>query len=109
MNPKPVLIAGAWRPTENPSGTFQSMNPATSELLPDVYPVSSMADVDAACAAGASAVEALRALPEAPDRIAAFLDDYAVRIEGAADALVEMAAAESALAVTPRLRSVELP
>jgi len=109
MQPKPVLIAGAWRPADNPAGTFQSMNPATSELLPDVYPVSSMADVDAACAAGASAVETLRALPDAADRIAAFLDDYAARIEGAADALVAMAAAESALAVTPRLRSVELP
>src|SRR6185369_9777011 len=45
----------------------------------------------------------------APDRIAAFLDDYAARIEHAADALVEMANAESALPVTPRLRSVEMP
>ena len=109
MDTKPVLIAGAWRAAEQPTGPFQSMNPATSELLPDVYPVSSTADVDAACVAGAAAAGELAALSDGTDRIAAFLDGYAARIEAAADALVEMAAAESGLAVTPRLRSVELP
>ncbi len=41
--------------------------------------------------------------------IARFLDDYAARIEAAADALVERAARETGLPETPRLRSVELP
>ena len=109
MNAKPVLIAGSWRPAASPGGTFQAVNPATSEPLPDVYPVSSLADVESACAAGAEAAAALRALPDPPDRIAACLDDYAARIEAAADALVEMAAAETGYPVTPRLRAVELP
>jgi NADP-dependent aldehyde dehydrogenase len=69
--------------------------------------VSSAADVEAACAAAAEAVSALRGI--VPDAIADFLDGYASRIEARADDLVEMAARETALPASPRLRNVELP
>ena len=51
----------------------------------------------------------LRSFPDAADRIAAFLADYADAIEAAADTVVEMAARETGLAVSPRLRDMELP
>ncbi|MEO7189501.1 MAG: aldehyde dehydrogenase (NADP(+)) [Vicinamibacterales bacterium] len=109
MNSRPVLVAGVWRPSLHSSQSFQALNPATGDLLPDVYPVSTLEDVNDACSAAAQTVADLRELPDVTERIAAFLEDYATRIEGAADALVEMAAAETAYPVTPRLRTVELP
>ncbi len=109
MTFKPVLIAGAWRPATKPAGAFTAVNPATRQPLADHYPVSSMHDVDAAIEAGREAAAALEAMPDAPEAIARFLDDYAARIEGAAGPLVEMAAQETGYAPTPRLADVELP
>lgn len=109
MSVKNVLIAGSWRPATHASGGFSAINPATGTDLPDRYPVSGIEDVEAACAAGAEAADALLGLADRQARIANFLDDYAARIEGAADALVEMASLETAYPVTPRLKSVELP
>jgi NADP-dependent aldehyde dehydrogenase len=106
---KSVLIAGAWSASINPTGGFSAVNPATGADLPDRYPVSGREDMEAACRAGYEAAIALRDLPDRESRIAAFLDEYASRIEGAADALVEMASLETAYPVTPRLKSVELP
>src|SRR6186997_1404123 len=105
----PVLIAGHWREADQPSGTFTAIEPSTGNTLPDVYPVSSAADVEAACAAAAEAVLAARAIANMPDRLAAFLDDYAARIEAAADPLTEMASRETGYPITPRLKAVELP
>jgi NADP-dependent aldehyde dehydrogenase len=107
----PVLIAGEWRPAKNPAGTFAAVDPATKAPLPDLYPVSSGDDVALACQAGLEAVAALQARPagEVAENIALFFDDYAARIEAAADALCEMAARETGYPVTPRLRNVELP
>ena len=48
-------------------------------------------------------------MPDAADRIAAFLDGYAAAIDAAAERIVTAAAAETGLAVAPRLRDVELP
>ncbi len=42
-----VLINGAWRPARS-VGAFQAENPATAETLPEQYPISDWADVDAA-------------------------------------------------------------
>ncbi len=109
MSVAPVLINGEWREARQPSGTFTAFNPATTQPLPDQFPISSLADVTAACEAGHHAAVALRAMPDAPDRIARFLDEYAAGLEGAADALVDMAHRETAYPVTPRLRDVELP
>ena len=109
MSLKPVLIAGAWRPSVNFSESFAATNPATGESLPDEYPVSGLEDVEAACRAGHEAAVALRAMPDRVERIATFLDRYAAGIEAAADALVAMAHSETAYPVTPRLKAVELP
>ena len=58
----PILIDGRFRPA-NSSGSFHAENPATSQPLPDEYPISNWADCDAALAAASRAAEALRAVP----------------------------------------------
>jgi len=107
MSMEPVLIDGEWREADNPAGQFTAVDPSTKAPSAEAYPVSSAAEIERACRAGAEAAAELRALP--PERIAAFLDDYAARIEGAADALVAIAARETGLPASPRLRQVELP
>jgi alpha-ketoglutaric semialdehyde dehydrogenase len=106
---RPVLIAGEWRDAKNSVGDFTATDPTTRQPLPDRYPVSGVDDIEQACQAGLDAATALRATPGAADKIAAFLDDYATRIEGGAEALVAMAARETAFPASPRLRLVELP
>ncbi len=106
MTTQPVLIDGKWCESDA-TKTFQSENPAEEKKLPDVYPVSSWQDCEAALNAAAVAAEKLRALPA--ERIARFLEVYADRIEENKDAIVAMAHAETALAVSPRLADVELP
>ena len=44
---QPVLIDGTWRAADA-SGRFQASNPATAEKLPDIYPISSWNDCEAA-------------------------------------------------------------
>ena len=101
-----VLINGEWRES-NGSDSFQAENPATCELLPDVYPVSNWEDCEAALDAASRAAEAMWSLPT--DVVADFLEVYADRIEARADDLVEMAHLETALPKSPRLADGELP
>src|SRR5215211_4833952 len=54
MTAQKVLINGSWR-AGNAAGTFQAENPATKTVLPDLYPVGTWADCDAALNAAASA------------------------------------------------------
>jgi len=107
MSVKPVLVGGQWRPARQPAGTFSAEDPATKTKLPDVFPVSGIEDVEAACRAAGEAAAGLRALPQ--ENVARFLERYADAIEADADALSALAARETALPVTPRLRAVELP
>jgi 2,5-dioxopentanoate dehydrogenase len=104
---QPVLIDGAWRESEEPAGRFHSVDPSTRAPSSEHYPVSGAGEVERACQAAFTAAAALRTAP--PERIAAFLDDYASRIEVEAGALVDVAARETGLPASPRLRSVELP
>src|SRR3954447_23471169 len=104
MAVEPVLIGGKWQASAN-SGTFQAENPAECKLLPEVYPVSSWVDIDAALAAAAAIARELRDTPG--ERIAIFLETYASLIEERAAALVDMAHGETALANKPRLAEVE--
>jgi NADP-dependent aldehyde dehydrogenase len=104
---EPVLVAGEWRKAENPAGQFNAVDPATKQPSKESYPVSSFDDVARACRAAEEAAAALRAIP--PEGIARFLEEYAAKIEGRTDALVEIAARETALPQSPRLRQVELP
>jgi NADP-dependent aldehyde dehydrogenase len=101
-----VLIAGQWRPATASSG-FRGENPATGEVLPDEFPVSTWADCDAALDAAVDAAAALRSTP--PEAIAAFLSRFAERIEARAAEIVEAAHLETALPRKPRLADVELP
>ena len=102
----PILVDGRWQ-TSSGGQSFQSTNPATGEPLAEQFPVSSWDDCERILDAAAAAAAQLRALP--PERIAAFLEDYAARIDAAAQGLSEMAAAETALPYEPRLLKVELP
>lgn len=101
-----VLISGRWRPA-TAAETFQSTNPATGELLPDIYPKSEWVDLDAALEAAVTAFNELQLLPRS--LLAAFLSNYADAIEQRAEEIVAAAAAETALPAEPRLRSIELP
>ena len=105
-NTQPILINGAWRPADHPSGTFQAKDPSTRQLMDEHYPVSRWADLEAALAAAAEAVVALRDTP--PAAIADFLERYAANIEARADAIIAAAHQETRLPVSPRLKA-ELP
>ena len=109
MSVQPVLVAGAWRASTDQVSTFSAFDPATGATLPEVYPVSGLAEVNAACEAGKAASIALRPLPGREEKIAAFFEAYASAIEANTAALVEMAHRETAYPVTPRLQNVELP
>lgn len=102
----PVLINGQWSASAGRE-TFTAVNPATRQSLPDVYPVSSWSEVEAALIAADRAFQRVRGWPG--ERFAKFLEAYADRIEGRAAALVETANLETALPVEPRLKVAELP
>ena len=102
-----VLIAGQWRDSNNPAGSFNAMNPATRQALPEVYPVSGDDDVNELISAGKQAAVELRKVPA--EKFAQFLDLFAEKIEGNIDALVDIANCETALPKEPRLRNGELP
>jgi alpha-ketoglutaric semialdehyde dehydrogenase len=102
----PVLIAGEWRKAQA-RRSFSPENPSLGERLPGEYPVSEWADCDAALGAATSAAAVLRATP--PERLAAFLDAYAGRIEARKAEIVDVAHAETGLPKAPRLADVELP
>ena len=106
MSNQKVLIAGEWREADA-AGSFQADNPTTKEKMPEEYPVSAFADIEAAMQAGAEAAEALRAMPGG--KISEFLEKYADRIEARKEDIVEMAHAETALPKAPRLADIELP
>jgi 2,5-dioxopentanoate dehydrogenase len=103
MSVQPVLIDGEWRASAG-QRTFQAVNPATKEPLPDVFPVSPWTEIEQAIRA---ADRAARNWPG--DRFARFLEAYAARIEAQSALLVETANRETALPVEPRLAKAELP
>ena len=106
MSLQPVLINGEWVASTS-SNTFQATNPATTESLPEVYPVSDWDEIERAIDAADAASKQMRGWPG--ERFAAFLEAYADGIETRTEALVEAANAETALPRQPRLQDVELP
>jgi alpha-ketoglutaric semialdehyde dehydrogenase len=107
MTYQKVLIAGQWRDSSNPVGSFNAMNPATKQALPEAYPVSGQEDVNEAIAAGKQAAVELRNVPG--EKFAHFLESFANGIDTSVDTLVDMANLETALPKEPRLRNGELP
>lgn len=100
-----VLIDGQWR--ESLGGeSFQAVNPATGEQLPEHFPISPWAEIE-------QAIEAAHRIatgkPVDPESIADFLERYALQLEARAEELVASAHEETALPIAPRLRDGELP
>jgi len=104
---EPVLIAGAWRASQDDRSAFRAFDPTSGREIGPEFPVSGAADVDAALAAASTAAVELADCE--PARIAAFLDAYAAAIDADAQTLVDVAHAETALPREPRLAKVELP
>ena len=102
----PILIEGNWRQA-SVSGTFSAVDPNTSQPLSDQYPISTWSDCEAALDSAARASVQLRSAGAEP--IAAFLEEYANRIDANAEVLAKSAATETGLAFAPRLKGVELP
>src|SRR5882757_3359764 len=91
-----ILVDGAWRAADA-EGEFYAENPATGQRIDAAYPVSSWADCELALDAAAQAAVELRAV--APEKIAAFLELYAGKIEAAAEAIVAASHEETGLPV----------
>jgi len=106
MSIQPVLIDGNWKASSG-SKTFQAVNPATLQPLPDVYPVSPWAEIETAISAAARAAQEVALWPG--ERFANFLEAYADRIDARAAELVALANQETGLPVEPRLAKAELP
>lgn len=104
---QPVLLAGAWQPSREPTGSFRAADPATGAAIGPAFPVSGGSDVEAAVAAASAVAAELAAAPA--ERIAAFLEAYADALDADADTLVALAHAETALPAPTRLRGNELP
>ncbi len=105
-SPEPVLIAGRWR-AATAAATFQAFDPTVEASREALWPVSTWADCDAALDAAVAAARELASLPA--ERLAAFLERFAQRLEARAGELVAAGHAETGLAVKPRLADVELP
>ncbi len=100
-----ILFRDTWSPSAS-QGDFHAWNPAAGEALPERFPVSRRDDLERLLKASAGAAVELRNAP--PERLAAFLDDYASRLDADASAISELASRETGLPVTPRLKDVEL-
>jgi len=101
-----VLIGGEWQDADAVS-VFQAENPATGEKLEPRFPVSRWSDCEKALAAAHKAAQAMEAV--APEKIAAFLEAYALGLASAAEKLANVAHQETGLPLTPRLKEAELP
>jgi NADP-dependent aldehyde dehydrogenase len=106
MNIEKVLIDGGWVESEGRE-TLHAVDPQTGQALAGIYPVSPWNEVDRAVRAASEAAWRVRGW--SGDRFAAFLDAFAGRLEKRADDLIARAHAETALAIEPRLKTVELP
>ena len=101
-----VLIDGHWV-REEAAPVFSSKDPNTAQAIEGSFPVSSWATCDRALESAHAAFRISRGLD--PAKIAAFLEDYASRIQADAAGLVEIAHRETGLPKSPRLMDVELP
>jgi alpha-ketoglutaric semialdehyde dehydrogenase len=106
MNMEKVLIDGSWIESQGRE-PFQAVDPQTGRSLSALYPVSPWSEVDRAVQAASAAAWRVRGW--SGERFAAFLDAFAGRLENRAEELIATAHTETALAVEPRLKSVELP
>ena len=106
MSVQPILINGQWRAS---AGTelFQAVDPSTKQPLAEQFPISPWSEIEEAIRHSAVAAATVRSWPG--ERFAAFLEDFATRIEGRAADIIAIAHRETGLPVEPRLKSGELP
>jgi len=103
---QPILLNGSWT-SSVATATFQAVNPATEQPMPQTFPVSPWSEIDAVIGHAARASAEMRGWPGS--RFAEFLEVYATEIESRAELLVETAHAETGLPKSPRLKDGELP
>jgi alpha-ketoglutaric semialdehyde dehydrogenase len=101
-----VWIDGRWE-TSTGGESFTAIEPTTGLPLAERFPVSDRAECERVLAAADAAFTRLAAVPR--DAIAGFLEAYAAAIDASADELVTLAARETGLPVSPRLKDAELP
>ena len=104
---QPVLIAGQWRSSRQPVGSFQATNPSTGQSLPGLYPISDRAEVIETLQAASQAAQALHTTPA--ETIARFLERFADLLEAQRETLVQSAYQETGLSQATRLNATELP
>lgn len=102
---QPILFNGQWVASQGTS-TFQAINPATEQPMPQVFPVSPWSELDAVIGVAHEVSREMRGWPGS--RFAEYLEAYAKEIEARTDILVETAHAETGLPKAPRLKDVEL-
>lgn len=107
MTMQAVLLAGEWNLPTLDRATMRATSPLTKKDGHEHYPLASAEDVETALAAATEAFDSLNRLPA--ETRAAFLEDFAARIEQHAKELCDIAHSETALPVEPRLLNVELP
>lgn len=93
------LIDGQW--VASGTATFAAVNPATGDPLDGRFHVATVKEIDAAFAAAQKAYSQVHDLPG--ERLAALLEAIATQIDTLGDALLDRAAAESALPRDTRL------
>ena len=106
MSVQPVLINGQWRSSVGKE-TFQAVDPSTKQPLAEQFPISPWVEIEEAIRHAAEAAAIVRGWPG--ERFAAFLEDYATRIEARAADIIAIAHRETGLPVEPRLKIAELP
>ncbi|MGN7918509.1 aldehyde dehydrogenase (NADP(+)) [Lysobacter sp. 22409] len=104
---EPVLIEGRWQASRDAGGDFRAFDPTRGTPFGPAFPVSGAADAEAALASACAVADELAAAD--PERIADFLEAYALGIEHDGPDLVALAHLETALPIEPRLAKVELP
>jgi 2,5-dioxopentanoate dehydrogenase len=101
-----VLIDGAWVESQGRE-TFQAVDPQSGTTLPGIFPVSPWSEIERTVQAASAAAWRVRGWTG--DRFATYLEAFAARLEKRAEELIATAHAETALAIEPRLKTVELP
>jgi 2,5-dioxopentanoate dehydrogenase len=107
MTMQAMLLAGEWTLPTLDRSTIRAVSPHTGKESLEHYPLATTEEIGSAVAAASEAFDALNRL--SAERRAAFLDDYAHRLEQHGKELAEIASQETALSVEPRLLNVELP
>ena len=106
MSVQPILVNGQWRASAGKE-TFQAVDPSNKQPLAEKFPISPWAEIEEVIQHASAAAAAVRGWPG--EKFAAFLEDYANRIEARAAEIVAIAHRETGLPVEPRLKTAELP